>query len=121
MKIGGKTMQTDLILCLVLIVGWSRRTSAVDEKEGSLSSLFPHSDRAVGPGEELEKQEKIDKRPEEQALSPKIPQQPQSEKVTMEAAREHYLLRFHDMCNNVLLNESGRGFGEHVSSDIHAT
>ena len=120
MKIGGKTMQTDLILCLVLIVGWSRRTSAVDEKEGSLSSLFPHSDRAVGPGEELEKQEKIDKRPDEQALSPKIPQQPQSEKVTMEAAREHYLLRFHDMCN-VLLNESGRGFGEHVSSDIHAT
>ena len=63
-------MQTDLILCLVLIVGWSRRTSAVDEKEGSLSSLFPHSDRAVGPGEELEKQEKIDKRPEEQAPSP---------------------------------------------------
>ena len=115
-------MQTDLILCLVLIVGGSRRTSASDEKEGSLSSLFPHSDRVVGPGEELEKQEKIDKRPrpDEQALSPKIPQQPQSEKVTMEAAREHYLLRFHDMCN-VLLNESGRGFGEHVSSDIHAT
>ena len=37
-------MQTDLILCLVLIVGCSRRTSASDEKEGSLSSLFPHSD-----------------------------------------------------------------------------
>ena len=80
-------MQTDLIVCLVLIMKCSSRTLASNEKADSLSSLFPHSDRVVVPDEEVDEREDIDKQPDQQAPSPKNPQHPQSEKVTMEAAR----------------------------------
>ena len=92
MKIGGKRMRTDHIVCLVLllIMKCSSRTLASNEKADSLSSLFPHSDRVVVRDEEVEEREEIDKRPDQQAPSPKIPQQPQSEKVTLEAARKHF-------------------------------
>ena len=113
MKIGGKRMQTDLIVCLVLIMKCSSRTLASNEKADSLSSLFPHSDRVVVPDEEVEEGEKIDKRPDQQAPSPKIPQQPQSEKVTMEAAREKISWRIHDIFN-VSDSESVEWFGERL-------
>ena len=85
-------MRTDHIVCLVLllIMKCSSRTLASNEKADSLSSLFPHSDRVVVREEEVEEREEIDKRPDQQAPSPKIPQQPQSEKVTLEAARKHF-------------------------------
>ena len=89
MKIGRKRMRTDVIVCLALIVKCSSRTFASTGEAESLSSLFPHSDRVMVPEEEVEEGEEIDKRPDEQASSPDIPQKPQSEKVTMEAARDN--------------------------------